>query len=469
VNRHDRFSTGIQEEETVVSSDSILSRRISRRDALKAGLVGAAGLGVGSLLEACATSTTSAGGGGKVVIGTFQDNAMVPFRDVFVKRFQSETGITVQYNETNYDAWYQNAKNDGLHKTGAYDIYVMDDNWVPEFAAGNVIQSLEKLNFNVNPDILTNGLNQGFWPPKSGAKMKAFASAKPELYAIVIIDDVEILYYNKDYFPNAPKTWDDIASAAASKAKAGSLYGWSARGVKGNPIMQTYLPLLSAYGGNFVNDDWSPGFAGPAGVAALERLFSFIPYMPTGVAEFDTDQEVQVLLQGNCMALTEYTGLTHQVDDPSASKVAGKINMAATPSQEKSGPAIGTFICGIAAGAPNPQGAKKFLEWFTSSPVQIDFAKTNGSAAVTKTALTDATISAQYRWLPAIADAVNNSVAKPRSPDEPKMEDILGTHLNEGLVQALQQKSGYHSIAQSKLTLAANEITAYLKAQGGYF
>jgi multiple sugar transport system substrate-binding protein len=456
-------------EEASVKSDSIFSRRLSRRDALKAGLVGAAAVSAGAIFEACTIFPKSPSGASKkIVIGTFQDNAMVPFRDVFVKRFQNETGIQVQYNETNYDAWYQNSKNDGLHKTGAYDIYVLDDNWVPEFAAGGVIQSLDKLGFKANPDILANGLNQGYWPPKSGAKMKAFASATPELYAIVIIDDVEILYYNKQYFDTAPKTWDDIARIAAAKSKPGSLYGWSARGVKGNPIMQTYLPLLNAYGGNFVNDDWSPGFAGPEGVGALERLLSFIPYMPSGVAEFDTDQEIQALLQGKCMALTEYTGLSHQVDDPTASKVVGQINMAATPSQVKSGPAIGTFICGIASGAPNPDGAKQFLDWFTSSPIQIDFAKT-GSAAVTSTALKDPTIGAQYRWLPAIADAVNNSVAKPRSPDEPKMEDILGTKLNEALVQALSQKSGYHAIATQKLTQAAGEITAYLKQQGGYF
>ena len=455
-----------------MSSDSVFSRRLSRRDALKAGLVGAAGLsGAAAFLEACGGSTSTSGGGsgGKIVMGTFQDNAMTPIRDVFNKRFTAETGIQVQYNETNYDAWYQAAKNDGLHKTGAYDIYVMDDNWVPEFAAGKIIQSLDKLGFNVNSDILTNGLNQGYWPPKVGAKMKDFASAKPELYAIVIIDDVEILYYNKDFFPSAPKTWDDIAAAAAAKAKPGGPYGWSARGVKGNPIVQTYLPLLNSYGGNFVNDDWSPGFAGPEGVGALERLLSFIPFMPSGVAEFDTDQETQALLQGNCLALTEYTGLSHVVDDATQSKVTGKINMAATPSQEKSGPAIGTFICGIASGAPNPEGAKKYLEWFTSSKIQTDFAKTNGSAAVTKSALTDPTIASQFRWLPAIADAVNNSIAKPHTPDEPKMEDILGTRLNEALVQALHDKSGYHSIAQSKLTQAANEITAYLKQQGGYF
>src|SRR2546430_4508949 len=266
--------------------------------------------------------------------------------------------------------------------------------------------------------------------------MKACANAQPELYAIVIIDESELRYYTKHYFDGAPKTWDDIARAAQSKSKPPSLYGWSPRGVKGNPIVQTYLPLLNSYGGNFVNQDWSPGFAGPEGIGALERLFSFIPYMPSDSIEFDTDQEVQVLLQGQCMALTEYTGLPHQVDDTAASKVASQINMAATPSQEKSGPAIGTFICGIASGAPNPQGAKKFLEWFTSSPIQIDFAKTNGSAAATGSALTDKTLSSQYRWPPPIADALNNTVAKPVTPGATDLEDPLGTPANPALVPA---------------------------------
>ena len=54
--------------------------------------------------------------------------------------------------------------------------------------------------------------------------------------------------------------------------------------------------------------------------------------------------------------------------------MVGKIDFAATPSQVKSGPAIGTFICGIASGAPNTAGAVKFLEWFTSSKVQKEFA-----------------------------------------------------------------------------------------------
>jgi len=41
---------------------------------------------------------------------------------VFLKKYKQETGNVAHYNETNYDAWYQNSKNDGLQKTGAYDI-----------------------------------------------------------------------------------------------------------------------------------------------------------------------------------------------------------------------------------------------------------------------------------------------------------------------------------------------------------
>jgi multiple sugar transport system substrate-binding protein len=449
---------------------------LTRRQAIGRGASGAAGVFGLGFLAACGSSSSddkgSSGDGGKasgsITIGSFQDNAMAPFRDTFIKRFTDETGIKVKYNETSYDAWYQNAKNDGLQKTGAYDIYVMDDNWVPEFAAGGIIQNLDEIGFKANPDILPKGLDQGYWPPKSGAKMKDFAGDDPALYAVVIIDDVELLFYNEDHFDSAPKTWDDIANAAKAKANPPKLYGWSARGVKGNPIVMTYLPLMSSYGATFVNEDWSPGFAGPEGVGALERLLSFIPYMPSGVVEFDTDQETQVLLQGKCMALTEYTGLVHRVDDESSSEVVGKIQMAATPSQETSGPAIGTFICGIASGAPNTEAAKQFLEWFTSSKVQIDFAREGGSAAVTKSALEDPQATEKYRWLPAIKDAVNNSVPKPKTPDEPKMEDILGTHLNQALVTAVQQKSNYQAIAQKELTAAANEITAFLKQQGGY-
>ena len=94
----------------------------------------------------------------------------------------------------------------------------MDDNWVPEFAAGNIIQSLDKLGFKPNPDIIAKGLDQGYWPPRSGPRLKAFKDATPELYALVIIDDVNLLYYNTDYVSVAPATWDDVSRRSSRRS-----------------------------------------------------------------------------------------------------------------------------------------------------------------------------------------------------------------------------------------------------------
>ena len=75
-------------------TDSIFSRQYSRRSVLKAGLYGVAGLTAApAILEACASTSpsTSSTGGGKIVMGTFTDNAMTPIRDIFNKRFTAET------------------------------------------------------------------------------------------------------------------------------------------------------------------------------------------------------------------------------------------------------------------------------------------------------------------------------------------------------------------------------------------
>ena len=89
----------------------------------------------------------------------------------------------------------------------------MDDNWVPEFAAGGIVQNLDKLGLKVNPDILSKGLDQGYWPPKEGARLKAFKNDTPALYSLVIIDDVNLLYYDTRHFSSPPETWDDIYTA----------------------------------------------------------------------------------------------------------------------------------------------------------------------------------------------------------------------------------------------------------------
>jgi multiple sugar transport system substrate-binding protein len=460
-----------------VNENRLETIRLSRRQLLQVAGFGAVALTASSLVAACGGSSVSAGpagspaagksaaaGGKRITIGSFQDPAMGPFRDTFIKQFQTETGIEVVYQESSYDAWYESAKRDGLNKVGAYDIYVMDDNWVPEFAAGNVIQSLDKLGFKPNPDIIPKGLDQGYWPPRSGPRLKAFKDGTPELYALVIIDDVNLFYYNTDYASVAPATWDDVEALIKAKSKVPDLYGFAVRGAKGNPAVMTYLPFLNAYGGQFIKDDWTSGLDAPESIAALTRELSWLPYMSPSTPAFDASDMTNLLMQGKALAITDYTGTAvYGIDDPKASKIVGKIGVTTTPKQVKNGPAIGTFICGVASGSKNPEGAVQFLDWFTSDKIQLQFAQQGGSAAVTQKALTDPTAVAKYRWLPAIAESVANATPKPRTPDEPKFEDILGTQINIALTTAIAQKGGYDQIAKDALTTASTQINAIIQ------
>jgi spermidine/putrescine-binding protein len=100
------------------------SRSYTRGQIVKGALgTGAVLGGLGPLAAACGGGGGSSGGGsggaagGSITIGTFSDPAMVPFQQVFLKKFTDETGIKVHYQQTNYNAWYQNSKTDGLQKT----------------------------------------------------------------------------------------------------------------------------------------------------------------------------------------------------------------------------------------------------------------------------------------------------------------------------------------------------------------
>ncbi len=217
-------------------SDTTTSERSSRSYTRRQIVKGAARHGRRArawrrLLAACGSSSSSGGssaggsGGGSITIGSFSDPAMVPFRDMFLQassRPRPASPSTTTRPTTTPGT--RTPRSDGLQKTGAYDIYVMDDNWVPEFAAGGIVQSLDKLGLKVNPDILQKGLEQGYWPPKSGAAAEGVRERHARaLYSLVIIDDVEILYYNKDYFRSPPVTWDDIYTSRRPSPSAAAV------------------------------------------------------------------------------------------------------------------------------------------------------------------------------------------------------------------------------------------------------
>jgi multiple sugar transport system substrate-binding protein len=453
-----------------MNQDRDIRGAVTRRDLLRLGLaVGGAAAGV-PFLAACGGGSSAAGSspsgsattGGKLVIGAFEDGALVPFKQTILPMFEKETGIKVEFLTEPYDSFFSKAFQDGQSKAGQYDIYIMDDPWIPQYAAAGILEDLGKHGVQADADYAPAFLELGYWPPRQGPRVKGFENEDPKLIALPTIGDLQTLTYRNDVFSAAPATWDELVSqgkvgVAAKKVK----YGYVFRGVKGNPIVTSFYPIFLSFGGEMFDDKWTPIFNTAQGKNAADFFVGTLKSVaPPGVAEFDSDQEGAAILGGDAAAIIQYSGNAIKSDDPAQSKEVGKLDFAVVPKQEKALAQIGIFIHGVSASAPNKDNAIAFMKWFGTNETQVQLAR-SGDLPVKIPAFSDPQAVKDHRLLPvALAQLQSGAEARPRTPDWNKVESILGTELNKALVKG--------SGGAAAMDSAAAQVRAYLTQQGYY-
>ena len=160
-------------------------RAVSRRDLLRLGLA-AGGVAAGvPMLAACGSGSSggaaaASSGGGKLVIGAFEDGALVPFREKILPLFKQATGIEVTFLTEPYDAFFAKAFQDGQSKAGQYDIYIMDDPWIPQYAAAGILEDLGQQGIQADADYAQPFIDLGYWPPRQGPRIKGFRERHAE-------------------------------------------------------------------------------------------------------------------------------------------------------------------------------------------------------------------------------------------------------------------------------------------------
>lgn len=462
-----------------MAQDNFGYRVMSRRQVLRIGLAVGGGAAAASLLAACGGSAggtasagpagsagtsapSAAGSAGKLVIGAFEDGALAPFKSTILPMFEQATGIKVEFLTEPYDSFFAKALQDGQSKAGQYDVYTMDDPWIPQYAAAGILEDLGKHGITAEADYAPSFIDLGFWPPRKGPRVKGFENATPSLVALPSIGDLQTLTYRNDVFPSAPATWDDLVSQAQAAMASGKIkYGFVFRGVKGNPIMNSFFPVLFSFGATFFDDKWNPVFNSDKGKQAAEFFVGPLKSLaPPGVVEFDSDQEGAAILGGDAAAITQYSGNAIKSDDPAQSKVVGKLDFGPIPKKEAAIAQIGIFIHGVSASAPNKDNAVTFMKWFASPEAQTALAR-SGDLPVKLASFADPQAVKDHRLLPAaLAQLKSGAEARPRTPDWAKMESIIGTELNLALVAG--------SGGGAALDVAAGKVSDYLKQQGYY-
>jgi len=426
-----------------MSEDDILSRHLTRRDVLRLGVAVGGAAAAGAVLAACgpaassvaapasaaptaagsvpagtaAASPSAAQAGGKLVIGAFEDGALTPFKGTILPMFEAATGTKVEFLTEPYDSFFAKAFQDGTSKAGQYDIYIMDDPWIPQYAAAGILEDLGPHDIQMDADYPAPFADLGFWPPRSGPRVKGFETETPKLIALPTIGDLQTLTYRNDVFASAPATWDDLVTQGKAGVAAGKVkYGFVFRGVKGNPIVTSFYPVFRSFGADFFDDKWNPIFNSDKGKAAADFFVGTLKSIaPKGVAEFDSDQEGAAILGGDAAAIIQYSGNAIKSDDPAQSKVVGKLDFGVVPKQESAIAQIGIFIHGVSASAPNKDNAIAFMKWFATNDVQTALAR-SGDLPVKTPAFGDAQAVKDHRLLPVALAQLNAGARRGHGP-----------------------------------------------------
>ncbi len=248
-----------------MSANKQTRRGISRRKVLKGG----ASLAIGAtLMTSLVRSTPARAAGGKVIIGAFADGGLTPLKEKIFPLAKSEGGFDVQFLEDEYgvtlEKWFADAQN----AAGQYDIYLLDDPWVPQFGAAEVLEDLGAAGIDASDkDWIAPMAEMGYWPPRQGPRVKGFESADPKLICVPFVGDLQTLTYRNDVYGDAPPaTWDELIAKGKEGVAAGKIkYPVVFRGVSGGPIVASWSPILLSFGGDFFDDKWNPIFNSPAG------------------------------------------------------------------------------------------------------------------------------------------------------------------------------------------------------------
>lgn len=350
------------------------------------------------------------------------------------------------------DDLYQKTVIDLKSGIGTYDLILIDDPKTLQYQQAGWLVDLDdmfkKSGKTVDADFIPNIMNLCHFPNNPSGK----------LYSLPFVGNVSLFAYRADLFSkyglSAPKTWDDVLAAAKTiSEKESGVSGISFRGVKGNPILTAFLPVFWSFGADFFDASGKPTVNSPEAVKALKFFIELAKYGPKSTPMNDTAQVRDGLLAGTVGIAPEvWPAWLGQIDNPSQSKVVGLVKITKHPAEvKKSSPMIGIWHVAIPAASKNKDAAFDFLTFLTSKETQKLMVLKAGLPPSRTSVFQDKDVLAKYPWYPAISDALENGVARPRTLYWAEIENATGGLIQEALIG---QKTAEQALNEANAKIA---------------
>ncbi len=279
--------------------------------------------------------------------------------------------VDVELEFVEYEALHDKIVASATSGANTYDVVLVDCIWPAEFAAANFILDVS--------DRISDDVRADIWP---GALESVTYQGK--LYGMPWLNDVLYLYYNKDMLAAAgfnapPTTWTELQEMGLSAKEQGLVdYPFIEYFRQEEGLTIAYAYYLFAFGGKFFNEDGSPAFNSPEGLAALQWMVDGMNSGLINPASLEsTYEEVRrTFSQGESLFSVNWAYQLNLANDPAESQIAGSAIVTLMPGEVETSATInGGMGLAIMQGSDSPEASWNYIQFLSSKDVQKRYAQ----------------------------------------------------------------------------------------------
>ncbi|MDG9707017.1 ABC transporter substrate-binding protein [Streptomyces sp. DH10] len=323
----------------------------------------------GSVLVACSgAGGTSASGGGKSINVLMVGNPqMEDIAKLTKDSFTKDTGIKVNFTVLPENELRDKVTQDVATQAGQYDVATIGAYEVPIWEKNGWLHEL------------------GSYADKDASFDKAdllkpmvtsLSGSDGKLYALPFYGESSFLMYNKDVMkakgitvPERP-TWQQIADIAAEVDGAEpGMRGICLRGLAGwGELGAPLTTMVNTFGGTWFTKDWKAQVNSPAFKKATNFYVDLVrKHGEAGAPQAGFTECLNAMSQKKVAMWYDATSAAGSLEDPSSSRIAGKVGYAYAPTVEtKSSGWLWSWAWAMPKTTKNADAASQFMLWASS-------------------------------------------------------------------------------------------------------
>jgi ABC-type glycerol-3-phosphate transport system substrate-binding protein len=353
---------------------------------------------------------------------------------VLAADFERQTGISVEIDLIARDAIHDRMGTLFAAQDASYDIFNIDYNWVPEFAAAGHLLALD--------DAIDD--QRAFLP-----KALEVARYQGTLFSLPQTVHPHLLWYRTDLFEAAglqsPATMDEWLTATRAlhgrEFDGQNIAGWGAQGVRGYGNVHTWLTFLYSFGGDTFSDYQSlhSTLDTPEALAATEFWAEMMRYTPPGIDDYGYDEVINAAAAGAIATCLHGSWGAFAVDEPDTSNTVGRWDFVKVPAGQASVPHLAEWMLAVSNYSQHHDAAIAFIRHLESAENDVRQALLGGgdpvrSASYAEPRLTQARVPGhpdlkRFRRYPQVLEAMQTAKPRPLFAHEEQWETVVSSSL----------------------------------------